>query len=90
MDEILIGAIAMGSFIAALFFLRFWKSTGDRLFMYFALAFIVEGANRLLLGGILRMSATTENYSIYVLRLVSYTLILAGIWLKNRGGKKRG
>jgi len=85
MDNMLIGAIATASFVVALFFLRFWKSTRDKLFLYFALAFLVEGANRLVLGGWLQMNAGTENYSVYLLRLVSYSLILVGIWRKNRG-----
>lgn len=85
MDDILIGAIATGSFVAALFFLRFWRSTRDRLFLYFALAFALEGGNRLALGGLLQLTSNNENYSVYVLRLAAYALILAGIWTKNRG-----
>lgn len=90
MENILIGAIATGSFIVALFFLRFWKSTRDRLFLYFALAFLIEGANRIVFGGWLQLSSSTESYSVYVLRLAAYSLILAGIWAKNRGREKRG
>jgi len=90
MENVLIGAIATGSFIVALFFLRFWRSTRDRLFLYFALAFVIEGANRLLFGGWLDLDGDAENYSFYVLRLAAYALILAGIWAKNRGRAKDG
>ena len=36
--EILIGAIAMGWLVAGLFFFRFWRQTGDRFFLWFALS----------------------------------------------------
>ncbi|MGN6388512.1 MAG: DUF5985 family protein [Burkholderiaceae bacterium] len=79
---ILIGAIAMGSFIAALFFLRFWKATKDRFFLYFALSFLIEGINRLLLGTV---AGFNDDAPIsYLVRLVAYGLILWAIYEKNR------
>lgn len=48
--DMMIGAIALASRLAGLFFLRFWRSTGDRFFLYFALSFGIEGFNRLLSG----------------------------------------
>ena len=39
MIEYLAGAVTLGFAVAALFFLRFWRRTGDRLFMAFAAAF---------------------------------------------------
>ena len=39
MDFMLLGAISMASLIAGLFFLRFWKDTGDRFFLFFAVSF---------------------------------------------------
>jgi hypothetical protein len=33
-----------------LFFLRFWKDTGDRFFLFFAVSFLIEGVNRAALG----------------------------------------
>jgi hypothetical protein len=47
MEQFIMGAIAMASLIAALFFLRFWRETGDRLFAMFALAFLLLGITRL-------------------------------------------
>ena len=40
------GAIAMGFAVAGLYFLRFWRDTGDRLFAFFAAAFWVFAAER--------------------------------------------
>jgi len=64
MNEMLLGAIATASIIAGLFFLRFWKSTRDRFFLYFATSFWIEGCNRILLGwmGGLREDAPTYYF----------------------------
>ena len=50
MNSLLLGAIAMASLVAALFFLRFWRDTHDRFFLLFAIAFLVEALNRAALG----------------------------------------
>jgi hypothetical protein len=36
--------------VAGLFFLRFWRDTRDRLFLGFAISFLIEGLNRATLG----------------------------------------
>lgn len=82
MNEILLGAIALASALVGLFFLRFWKSTGDRFFLYFALSFWIEGINRLISG--LTQTFYEDAPLYYVIRLVSYSLILIAIWEKNR------
>ena len=53
MKQVLMGRLAMACAVAALFFLRFWRQTRDRLFALFAVAFAVLGVNRvgLALGG---------------------------------------
>jgi len=88
MTLFLLGAIAMGCAIASLLFLRFWRSSGDRLFLYFALSFLVEAANRALfaLNGAHREDATLY----YLIRLGSYLLILWAIVEKNLGRRARG
>jgi uncharacterized membrane protein HdeD (DUF308 family) len=77
-----LGAIALASFTATLFFLRFWRDTRDRFFLYFAAAFAAEGVNRMALG-LTQVSEEAEPF-IYLLRLFSFLLILAGIVDKNR------
>ena len=47
MEHFVMGAIAMASAVVALFFLRFWRETGDRLFAMFALAFLLLGITRI-------------------------------------------
>jgi len=39
LTHVLLGAVIMGDVIAGLFFVRFWKMTGDRFFLFFAASF---------------------------------------------------
>ncbi len=84
-NAMLAGAVAMASMIASLFFLRFWKSTQDRFFLYFSASFFLEAVNRILIGMASPQSEDTPAY--YAIRLVAYTLILLAILDKNRRGK---
>jgi nitric oxide reductase large subunit len=80
--QMLLGAIAVASFLVGLFFARFWRTTKDRFFLYFAISFWIEGLNRVYVGA---MSLRSENLPInYLIRLVAYALILVAIWEKNR------
>ena len=76
------GAIAMGWLVAALFFFRFWRHTRDRFFLYFALSFLIEAANRVALGVL--WVADEDGALFYSVRVVAYGLILLAIWQKNR------
>jgi hypothetical protein len=82
MNLMLLGAIAMACFVVTLFFLRFWRQTGDRFFLIFALAFLVEAFDRISLG-VLNFSAEYEPL-IYGGRLVTYALIIIAIIDYNR------
>jgi hypothetical protein len=81
----LAGAVTFGFLVSALFFLRFWRSTRDGLFMAFALAFGLLGVVQatLALGNI----PTEERYSVYLLRLAAFALILFAIMRKNRSAR---
>jgi hypothetical protein len=78
------GAVTMACAVAALCFVRSWRQTGDRLFVYFALAFAVLAAHWLAMG-ILNVPDEIR-YSLYLPRLLAFALIIAGIVDKNRGG----
>ena len=78
----LTGAVATLSLVAALFFLRFWTRTHDRFFLLFALAFAIDGLSRLVVAAI-HLSDDTELYA-YLPRLVTFSLIIAAVVLKNR------
>ena len=82
MNEMVIGGIGTASFIAGIFFLRFWKASRDRFFLLFATAFWLEGAHRLV---IFHWAGTDEASPFYYLiRLVAYGLIIIAIVDKNR------
>ena len=82
MEDFIMGAIAMGSTIVALFFLRFWRETGDRLFAVFSVSFLLLGISRL---GLSMSNAQTEGATYwYWARLAAFLLILLAIIDKNR------
>lgn len=75
------GMVAGGFFIAALFFLRFWKRTRDSLFLSFGGAFLLLGVGQTLLA--LSGLPEEERSWIYLIRLAAFLLILVGILRKN-------
>jgi len=82
--QLIPGAIVMGYAVAGLFFLRFWRQTGDRLFLIFAVSFWILGAQRLVLA--LTTQMLESNTWLYLVRLFAFLLILVAIVDKNRGG----
>ena len=82
MNEFLMGGIAVASFVAGLFFFRFWLHTRDRFFVFFALSFWMEAVNRFAMILFLEPNEDVPGY--YVVRLVAYGLIVAAIVDKNR------
>lgn len=83
----LLGVLAMGDLMAAMFFLKYWTRTKDRFFFYFTVSFGVEVVCRYLL-----MYTTFNSESeplVYSLRLLSYAIILVGIADKNRNMIRR-
>ena len=82
MFDFLSGLITAGYLVSGLFFLRFWVRTKDVLFLAFAAAFMLLAANQglLVLSGI----EAEDRTWLYLLRLAAFSLILWGIWLKNK------
>jgi hypothetical protein len=85
-NAFLLGAITFGSLAVALFFLRYWRSSRDRFFLFFALSFLIEAINRADMALRSGMSETTPMH--YTVRLITYALILIAIWDKNRPGRR--
>lgn len=87
LNAFLSGAIAMGCLVVVGYFFRFWRQTGDRLFLYFAAAFLIFIVER-----ILRFLFSLENEFapfVYSTRLIAYSLIIAAIVDKNRQKEPR-
>ena len=79
---LILGAIAMGWFVAGLQFLRFWRDGRDRFFLLFALSFFVEGLGRVMVA--LSERPNEGSPYLYLLRLLAYGLIIWAIVEKNR------
>ena len=86
LDAFLLGASAMGSLAAALFFLRFFRRSHDRFFLLFSAAFAIEGLSRLPLA-LGAPSCETEPFY-YLPRLLAFSLIALAVILKNRPNRR--
>ena len=86
MTHLLAGAIAMASLTIALFFVRFWRSSGDRFFLYFALSFAIEGLHRIY--AVMRDNGGEDSPLHYLIRLLAYGLIIWAILEKNLPRRK--
>lgn len=87
LNSVLSGAVAMASFVATIFFLRFWRQTLDKFFLLFAIAFGLDAAARVLLG-LSGMPSEVEPL-FYLARLITFGIIIGAIVRKNRSGTGR-
>ena len=82
MQDFLDGATALACCAIALFFVRFWRETRDRLFGILALAFVVFAINRAILSA---LAETDEARTVvYFVRFLAFALIALAIIDKNR------
>lgn len=71
------GAIAMGYFVVALFFVSFWVETRARLFLFFTCGFLTLTIHRTIFA--LTFGDPVWDQFSFALRLIGYLIILAGI-----------
>ena len=83
MHELILGASGMACAAIALFFLRFWRGTGDRFFVFFALAFAVFAVNRFALVPL----DDEADVAAYAARALAFGLVIVGIVDKNRAAQ---
>jgi hypothetical protein len=76
------GVSACGSLVAGVIFLRFWRQSADRLFLWFAFAFWVLALHWTAVAMV--QPADEARHWFYVLRLLGFVLILVGVIEKNR------
>jgi len=75
------GALTLGWLAIGVFFLKFWRRTGDGLFLAFAVAFALVAVNQavpVLFG----VPSDHQGY-IYLLRLAAFLLIILAVLRKN-------
>ncbi|HJQ82564.1 MAG TPA: DUF5985 family protein [Candidatus Binatia bacterium] len=85
--SILSGATVMGFLVGGLFFLRFWRDTGDRLFVSFAIAMWTLALNGALVA-VFHPGSDSRHY-FYLLRLFAFVLIIWAVVDKNRSDPDR-
>jgi hypothetical protein len=81
------GALTFGYAIAAVHFYHFWNRTADRLFLSFAMAFVLLALNQLVVFAI-GANDDRGNYA-YILRVLGFGLILLAIIDKNTFARRR-
>jgi hypothetical protein len=84
MRQFLWGALTLSSVIATMFFVHYWRLSRDRLYVFFAVAFAAMALNWV--GLAIADPHMETRHHIYLLRLLAFVLIIAGIVDKNRRG----
>ena len=88
MIDFLAGALTVAYCVAMAFFVRFWRRTGDGLFLAFAVAFGLLALNQIV---VFAIGVTDERYNYaYILRVLGFLIILAAIVHTNLSGARRG
>jgi hypothetical protein len=77
------GALTLGFLAIGLFFLKFWRRTGDGLFLAFAVAFALLAANQAV--PVLFGIPSEDQGYVYLLRLAAFLLIILAVLRKNLG-----
>ena len=78
----LYGAVSLAAIVAGLFFLRFWRASGDRLFLFLVSGFWLLAADWAALA--LMPDASENRVTIYLVRFLAFVLIIVGVIDKNR------
>jgi hypothetical protein len=75
------GALGAGYLVAAVFFVRFWRSSRDRLFLAFAAAFALMATAQVLL--LVADGSHEWDGHVYLPRLAAFVIIILAILAKN-------
>jgi len=79
------GMLATGYLVAGAYFLKFWRQTRERLFAWFAAAFVLLFLQRLALA--LASDLVTNTAWFYAVRLLAFSFIVVAIVDKNRDAR---
>jgi hypothetical protein len=81
LQQFLSGGVFVACVAIGLHFLRLYRKTNDRLFVFFAIAFVILAGERVLLSV---YNQTEYAIYVYAARLLAYLFIIAAIVDKNR------
>ncbi|HTV79928.1 MAG TPA: DUF5985 family protein [Steroidobacteraceae bacterium] len=88
MRDLLLGVLVTTCVIAALFFFQFWRSSRDRLFAFFSIAFSAMAVDWFV--HVLAPPSDLARAEGYLIRLFAFAVIIVGIVDKNRrAGRER-
>lgn len=88
--EFLSGVCMAMFFVAAIFFLKFWLASRDRLFLFFCLSMSILAGERVVLMLVREFSFSSNptiaesNSWVYCMRLFAFVVIMVAIVDKNR------
>lgn len=85
MNQFLSGAQVVACAAIALFFVKYWRATHDRLFAILAFSFILLGVERSVLAFV--PVSLEGRHWIFLARLLAFVLIIVGVLDKNRPRK---
>jgi hypothetical protein len=85
MIDFLSGAVVLAYLVGAAFFLRFWRRTADRFFVWFALAFAMLAVHHWVT---FSFEVISESNGFYALRVLAYAIILCAIVDKNLSSRR--
>jgi Family of unknown function (DUF5985) len=89
------GVLTMACVVVAIFFFHYWRSSRERLFAYFSVAFATMAVDWLVHALVVPADPVrAEAYlmhqpEIYLVRLAAFVVILIAIIDKNRQGRRR-
>lgn len=87
MNQLLSGAFVGISLAVSLFFYRFWRKSRERLFALLALVFVLLSIERAVLAFV--PAGHEGRHLIFLVRLLAFLLLIAGIIDKNRKAASR-
>lgn len=82
MSLLLSGMLIAAYAVIALFFLRFWRASRDRLFLMFAAAFAILVIQRAAIAA--TQDLMESQAPLYILRFIAFVVIIVAIVDKNR------
>lgn len=82
LEQFLSGAIVMGFAVATLLFLRYWRQTRERLFLFFAASFFLLALNYAWLS--VTRIPVEERSPLFLVRLLAFSLIIVAVLQSNR------